>query len=196
MDLTRTSELDAVNTILAIMGESPVDTLDVSGNVNVDRAQAFLREYSREVQERGWQFNTDEDYSMALDVNSKIPVAANILHITTSGTHKYRYNVVERAGFLYDVKDQTDVFTEALLCRVVWFQEFTDIPEAARRYITILTARAAQERMLGSEALHKFTADDESRALTSLHRSELRLRKARSLTGSYTVYQTLRNRVI
>jgi hypothetical protein len=196
MELTRTSELDAVNIILSIMGESPVDTLDVSGNVNVDRAQAFLREFSREIQERGWHFNTDEDYAMARDVDTKIPVPSNVLHITTSGSHKYTYNVVERGGYLYDVKDQTFLFDEALDCRVVWFLDFTDIPEAARRYITIIAARAAQERMLGSEALHKFTADDEGRALTSLQRSELRLRKSRSTTGSWTVYSTLRNRVI
>jgi hypothetical protein len=196
MELTRTSELDAVNTILSIMGETPVNTLDVAGNLHVEQAQARLREYSRDIQERGWHFNTDQDYSMARNGANRIPVPDNVLHITTSGNHKHKYKVVERGGFLYDIEEQSFTFDEALLCRVVWFMEFDEIPEAARRYITIRAARALQERMVGAETTHKFTADDEAMALGSLNRAELRLRKANMLTGSWSVFQTIRNRRI
>jgi len=46
--------------------------------------------------------------------------------------------------------------------------KFTDLPESARRYITIRSARIFQDRVVGSDLLHGFHQQDELRALVEL----------------------------
>ena len=60
-----TSELDAVNTMLAVIGESPVDSITEATQANVDMAVATLRETAREVLTMGWRFNTEFGYQIA-----------------------------------------------------------------------------------------------------------------------------------
>jgi hypothetical protein len=177
MPLARTTKLQAVNTILSVLGESPVNTLDVSGNLTISNAQTFLEEHSRAVQTRGWSFNTDNEYLLARNVDNKIPVAGNILKVSPDGNDD-DLDVVQVGDFLYDRKNRSFTFTQDVSCKVVWYREFEELPEAARRYIEICAARAAQERMLGSEALVKFTADDEARAMLEMVRAETQARNA------------------
>lgn len=195
MDLTRTSELEAVNTILAVMGEAPIDSLDVTGNLAAEKAQATLLEMSRLVQGRGWYFNTDYEYSMALSIDNKLPVAANMLEVVPDGSY-YGKPYTQRGEYLYDLENQTFTFSSAITCKVIWMLDWVDIPEAARRYILVRAARTAEERGQGSEAVQKFTADDEMEARTAINRQELRMSRINSLTGSYTISRMLRNRRI
>ena len=60
MALTST-KLDAVNTILSNIGQSPVVNL-TSGNPIVEMAELTLDEISRTVQSDGWVFNTEYGY--------------------------------------------------------------------------------------------------------------------------------------
>ncbi len=192
--LTPTTELEAVNTILSIMGESPVNSLSVEGDLYVERAQSALKEMSREVQSKGWYFNRDYEYSLAKDVDGKISIPLNALEVTPDGDN-YEDPFVSRGDFLYDIEDQTYVFTAAVSCTIVWFLDWTNLPQAARRYITIRAARAAQERLVGSENVHKFTMDDEKMALNELMRNELRAVRANVFTkGSTTITKMIRNR--
>jgi hypothetical protein len=73
-DLVLTTELDAVNTMLYTIGEQPVSSLAESGLADVAIAKTILTEQSRRFQAKGWDFNTDKDYALAVDINSKIPV--------------------------------------------------------------------------------------------------------------------------
>lgn len=194
--LIRTSELEAVNTILAVMGESPINSLDVEGNLNIERAQSALREMSREVQSKGWYFNRDYEWSLPVNVDSKVPVPTNALECVPDGTAASKH-YAHIGDFLYNITDQTYVFTAAVPCTITWFRDWTELPEGARRYILIRAARAAQERQVGSENMHKFTQDDEQHALTELVREQVRASRANMLTGSYTVWNAaLRNRRI
>ena len=55
---TRTTELEAINTILSTIGESPLNTLSGSLPVDGTMAKNVLNEINREVQSMGWHFNT------------------------------------------------------------------------------------------------------------------------------------------
>ena len=63
------SELDAVNSILMSVGESPVNTLDTQ-SPEVAIAQKTLRQVCREILSEGWVFNTEYQYPIALDSSS------------------------------------------------------------------------------------------------------------------------------
>ena len=50
----------------------------------------------------------------------------------------------------------------------MYFLEFEEIPEAARRYLMIRAARIFQDRMVGSANHHAYNMIDEVRALADL----------------------------
>jgi len=81
--ITNTSELQAINTILSIIGEAPVSSITTNIGSDVSIAKQILDESSVSVQSKGWNFNTEESYSLALDSNNKVPVPSNCVWLTT-----------------------------------------------------------------------------------------------------------------
>ena len=69
------SELEAVNLMLEVIGEQPVNSIE-SGVSLANQAQRLLHETSREVQTIGLNCNTESEYQLSLDGDSKVPVAS------------------------------------------------------------------------------------------------------------------------
>tara|TARA_R100001594_G_scaffold123121_1_gene159453 strand:+ start:239 stop:853 length:615 start_codon:yes stop_codon:yes gene_type:complete len=169
-----TSELEAINTILSAIGEAPINSLTGSLPIDATQAQNLLKEISREIQAAGWHFNSFYDYTLSLDTDSKIPLATNIMRVDLN-INKYdvgTYNVIKRGGFLYNKKGNTFTFDKALDAKVILFLPFDELPENARRYITIRAARIFQDRLLGANTLHGFGVQDELNALAILKQEE------------------------
>jgi hypothetical protein len=59
------SELEAVNAMLSAVGEAPVASLTGTLPTNVTLARNLLTRTSREVQGKGWRFNTEFGYEIA-----------------------------------------------------------------------------------------------------------------------------------
>jgi hypothetical protein len=59
INLAPTTELEAVNAMLASIGEAPIDTLDSATQADVVMAINTLRNTAREIQSMGWRFNTE-----------------------------------------------------------------------------------------------------------------------------------------
>ena len=74
---TRSTELEAVNTILSTIGEAPLNSLSGSLPVDGTMAKNVLSEISREVQSAGWHFNTHYKSTLTRDTNNNIPVATS-----------------------------------------------------------------------------------------------------------------------
>ena len=163
MQLTPTTELEAVNEMLGTIGESPVSDLVSASSVDVAVARDILRAASRETQSKGWWFNHDEGYTFVLNAQKQVVPANDILSLRPSlgGAQ-----LILRNGKVYDRRRKADTFTSAPTCDVVWFFNYESLPESARRYIAIRAARIFQKRVLGSEALDVFTEDDERAAYT------------------------------
>jgi len=178
---TLTSELDAINVMLGAIGMAPINSL--SGNVTADvtMAQNILHEISREVQQRGWHFNKEENYPLAPNVDGKIILSTNILRVDLPSRYNGRYDVVQRGLTLYDRKNRTDLFTETLKAEVVLFLPWESLPEPARRYITIRAARVFADRAVTTDALHSFTQEDEFVALSNLKQFD-------GDTADYTIF--------
>lgn len=164
LTLTPTSELDAVNTILGVIGEAPVNSLEVAGMASVDVARQILHDVSREIQGQDWEFNSETSYSLPLTLEGYIQVPPNILKIDVTDTWLQKYLPVQRGTRLYDRKNHTYVFPEALDFDVVWFLPFEELPEQLRRYVTIRAARVFQRRFLNSDQVNAITEEEEQRA--------------------------------
>jgi hypothetical protein len=172
--LTNMSELQAVNMMLTTIGEQPIANLnDKAGLQDASIAQDILHNTSRQVQSRGWIFNTDLQKILSPDSTTagggKIKVDSNVLRIdTTSKVRSNKTDVVERAGYLYDREKNTNLFTDTVTVDYVTFLPFESIPESARRYIAVKSARIFHDRVVGSGELHAFFQQDEMQAWSDL----------------------------
>jgi len=169
--LANMSELQAVNMMLTTIGEQPIGNLnDKAGLQDASIAQDILHNTSRQVQSRGWIFNTDLQKVMSPDNSigdgsGKIKVDTNVLRIdTTSKVRSNKTDVIERAGYLYDREKNTNLFSDSVTVDYVTFLPFDSLPESARRYIAVKSARIFHDRVVGSGELHNFFQQDELQA--------------------------------
>ena len=183
---TRTSELEAVNTILSTIGEAPLNTLSGSLPVDGTIAKNVLSEVSREVQSQGWHFNTHYKVTLSRDTNNKIPLATNVVRVEVDPRRysKVSYDIVQRNNELYNLAKNEDTFdTNFKDATVVYLLPFDEIPEQAKRYITIRSARIFHDRTLGANTIHKFSQEDEAKSLSILKQAE-------SHTGDYSIFDS------
>ena len=170
MALTATTKLEAVNTLLTAIGEAPVNSL-TSGLVDAETAETILDSVSREVQSQGWNFNTDYEREFTLDSNKQIVLPPDILRIDMAERRTTELDVVARGSKLYNRATNSfyfDASISSVKMNAVVLLNFDDLPEAARRYVTIRSTRIFQDRVVGSETLHAFHQRDELVALVEL----------------------------
>lgn len=189
--ITLTSELEAVNTLLAAIGEDPVSSLLVTDVADVADAKAKLDEVSREVQTKGWAFNTEEQYPLSRDVNGYINVPPNLMKMSLSRVDYPDVDVALRGTRLYDKVNHTYIFTADLNATTVFLLSWDELPQVARHYIMVKASRAYQARNLGATSLFQFTEADEATALVNLQEAEGETGRYNMLTDSYSVANTL-----
>lgn len=183
------TELEAVNLMLSVIGEAPVNTLTVSGLSDVAIARNILSETSRAVQERGWHFNTEDDYTLAAESDGSIPVPSNVLRIDPMRNENL--DLVQRGNRMYDREKHTFSIGRSVKFAVTFGLPFDQLPQAARHYIAVKAARSFQKRTLGSQLIEAFTQDDEMNALLAMKDQETDTGDFNLLTGSWDTLQIL-----
>lgn len=192
MALTLTTELDAINIMLGTIGESPINSLDAAtGVVDAVTARSILAEVAVQVQEEGWHFNTDYEFTMTPSVGSgEIFVAPNTIEVDVS-PYTSDVDVAIRGNRLYDRKNKTFSFSKPIKADLTILLEFNELPQAARHYITVRSARVFQQRVVGSDTLGSFTEADEARALRAMRRYEAKSGDYNILTSNYSVMRVI-----
>ena len=182
---TRTTELEAVNTILSTIGEAPLSTLTGSLPVDGTTAKNVLNEINREVQSAGWQFNTHYKVDFTRDSDNKIPIGTDVLRVELNNKYsKSSYDITQRDSYLYNLAKNTNTFDQDFTENtIVYLLDFTNLPELARRYITIRSARVFHDRTLGANTIHKFSSEDEARSLAVMKQAEMQ-------TGDHTIFDS------
>jgi hypothetical protein len=162
------SELDAVNELLASIGEDPVSDLEdlpPSGNT----ALSILRNQSRQVQEEPRWFNLETDVMLTQDVDGFVHVPDNVLDIdSTDG------DIIQVGDRLYNRDSKTYVFSAPVSCEVLWHRPWDELPSVARRFITALAIERFIEGFPGAEATTPSRQRNLARANSAFVRAEIR----------------------
>ena len=183
--ITPTTELQAINTMLSFIGEAPVSS--ITGNIGTDVAVAvnILDETSMSVQSQGWFFNREFEVTQARDSDNKVPLDSNCVQAEASRPYQYLYQYTIRNGFLYDLKNHTDVFTYNPQIDKVLVQQFEHLPEYARRYIVVKASRRFAARYVGATELIKMAQLDEQEAHMAFEQADSRAMDANMLNDDY-----------
>jgi hypothetical protein len=168
--MAASTKLEAVNIMLSTIGEAPVNSLS-SGLVDAELAETILNTVSKNVQSDGWNFNREYDYTITPTAKGEINLPSNILR-ADAALEPYSKDLVQRGTRMYDKKEHTFNIGMPVKLDVVFELDFADIPEVAKRYITIKAARIFQDRVVGSDTLHGFTEMEEQAAFYSLREFE------------------------
>jgi hypothetical protein len=158
-----TTKLEAVNQMLAGIGQAPAIALD-QANPELSIAELTLDQVTREVLGEGWHFNTEINYPLQSDVNGTIFVPPNVLSLSDNKqSNRQNYQTVLRDGRLYDKLAHTFTFppNETIRCDVVWLFDFEDLPQPFQAYITQRATRLFAGRVQGSQEMVAFNAQDE-----------------------------------
>lgn len=173
--------IDSVNILLQTIGEEPIETLeDVNSILEAKLAMSAIMEAKRNVLARGWDINTDDDFSFNPDVSGFINIPPHVLDLNVDGS-----NIIIRDWKLYDKDNKTRVFSEPVSCQVIWNLDFNTLTHPLRHYITMVAARRFQARMITDVSLYQFTKQDEQDALIDAKRSNAYTGEFNLLNGTY-----------
>lgn len=182
MPLSKTTKIQAINTMLSTVGEPPINSL-AAQRADALIAQNILDEVSREVLTYGWQFNTDEGIYLTPDSNTGFIYVPDTVVRVDMDRNELEYDIVVRGNRLYNRKNNSYVFSGQIKVVQIYLMDFDEMPETAKRYVTIRAARIFQDRMVGSEKHHAFTLRDEVAALATMNEYE-------NEVGDYTIFDS------
>ena len=172
------AELQAVNEILASIGQAPVTTIEAqtityedgtSAEIPINPEVAIvyetLTQVSREVQAEGWTFNKENEYPITPDSNGYLSMTGSMLQMDLSDTvANSTFDTVIRGGRLYDKIEHTDVWdtTETYDVDIVWYYDFVDLPQVFKDYVTSRAATRCAIRLVGDVNLTQSLASFET----------------------------------
>jgi|TARA_Y100000114_G_scaffold140831_1_gene146079 hypothetical protein len=194
MPVAATTRLESINIMMAAIGESPINTLQGVLPVDAQIAIDTLHEQDKMVQSEGWSFNTEIDVTLTRDNFKKIALPADVLRVDPNIHQHPTIDAIQRGVQMYDRLNNTFDFENDLICTIVYFRDFVEIPEPARNYITIKAARVFIDRLVGDAGLRGYTERDETRARAILLETDLSnadhniLRGDPSLTNVFDTY--------
>lgn len=162
------SEVQAVSELLAAIAEDPVENLDElppSGNT----ALVTLRSTSRDLQEEGHWFNSEDDYVLSPNEDGEI-----ILHDAILSIDSPDLDVIQRGSKLYNREDKTFTFDSDLNCSVILHIPWDELPSVARRYITALAIEKFVDGFPGANAVSEARNRNLIRAKAAFDKAEIR----------------------
>ncbi len=122
------TELKAVNSLLASIGDTPINSLDIV-HPDVDIARSIIESNSLALQSEDWYFNT-EHWEFNLDTSGMQPLPSNALYVNTPNP-----NWVKRGMYIYNMSNHTYIFSsedvDGLSYSVTSYLALPDLPYLA-----------------------------------------------------------------
>ena len=168
ISLTPVTELEAVNLLLAAIGEAAVSSLETATTVEVTQAKKLLSNVNRAAQQKGWHFNTEWDVVLTRDSDNRSPLSQSILSVYQLGQ---LMTIRGRSGdmYAYDLDNNTFTWTKNLNNAVtITLLDFVDTPNTFRQYVTTRAARIFQEEIIGQVSAETVNRQEEAEAYADL----------------------------
>lgn len=170
MEITAITELDAVNEMLSVIGESPVNTLENLQNIDAINALRILRAINRQEQARGWSFNIISEHTLNPDTYTKrIKWADNYLYLKGNNGEK----LIKNGEYIKDLSTGDTTFNSSITAEVILLVPFEEMPEPMRSYIVAKAAFNFQTRFLGASDLTSITQTSVQEAWMRLQEYEM-----------------------
>lgn len=139
------TKLEIVKHMLFTVGEQVPVTLE-SQHPSIIQALAILDSNDRDIQGRGWWYNTENSVTLAPDTEGAVIVPNNTLSLQVIACHSApimnRAQYTVRASKIYDTIAHTYNIGGPLLVNVVTQQPIEDIPHNAGTYLKHLAAES------------------------------------------------------
>lgn len=165
--------LDAVNDLLRAVRVAPVAGLLVTDlNADAQAAKQAIDGASIELQQQGWFFNTEEGVVLDPTVDGEIVLAENVLEVLSSRYRSSGNQLAHRGSRLYDPTKRTYAIGESVEVDIVIALDFSELPNAARLYVTALAARRFCLPRLPTNTTFAYTQEVLSTALTTLQQKD------------------------
>ena len=166
----RFSRLTAVNRILMFAGEQPVNSLSDDGINDTTLAEALLDQCNAEIQKEGLHVNT-EIFTYTPDEDGFISLPSGTLRVDCP---KFNRNVTQR-GYqptrLYDLDNNTYVFTDDIEIEIVIGMAFEDLPADIQFAIVDKAARMYQMSTVGDVNMDAILSEQELRSRMGMIRA-------------------------
>lgn len=174
------TELEAINKMLRDAGDSPVSTLVNDGVNDTDTAQQILAAKTIQILDPGQNFNK-KIVTLSPDSNGNIQLGNNVLRVDATD---YTVNVVARSSTLWDLDNNTDVFTDAVEVEIVYSLDFEDIPPATQNWIVAEASREYQMLTVGDAHKDAYLAEQEMLAKARFRKADALQRDSSFIDGT------------
>lgn len=160
------NKIDAINVILAAVGNSPINSLDEQEqSVDVYNAIRILDDVSRQVQRRGWQFNTVNERVIKPDSNTKqIRYNPSWIELFPLDGNVY----VKRGDYLFNQTNDTSEFDKDITLKIIEAVDFEDLPDCFKTYIVTKAAIKFQSRYLGDDSISQMLVAENNDAYSDI----------------------------
>jgi len=184
------SELDAVNKILAIAGDSPVQTLE-DEYIQAKLARQILTRASRDIQSVGWWFNEEEEVSLIPDVSGNITLGLNVISAKANDDSGA---IIQRGRRIYDRTNRTYTFTAAISADIVIGLEWDELPQTVRAHITDVACSIYNNDYFGAQEVKQQLQQNEQMSYITMKKEDIESRDVNLLQNSRVRNIAFKNR--
>lgn len=126
-----TTQLEILNHMMSVVGEAPVSS-PTSNHPTALSCTVTLQRVDKELQSRGWWFNTEYNLTLSPNGSGHVIVPAGTLYVDSVDLNS---RLVHRGNKLYDPLNHTYVIDKAVVVDAVIQLTISDLPEAAAAFI-------------------------------------------------------------
>ena len=131
-------EISEVNKVMRFIGEPPVTALN--SNSLASECVRLLRDTDKELQGRGWWFNTETDVELTANVSGQITVPTDALSVELND-YATRIKTVGGVRYLYNLKDKSYTsWSGTIKATVIYERTLIDTPQKYLEYLNVRVA--------------------------------------------------------
>lgn len=173
--LKQQTKVQAVNQMLAAVGESPINNLEAD-LAEAQTAIDVLDDVSRELQTRGWGWNRQVNRKIKRSATNEVYLPGNTLSVDIKDEYTKRpakgSRVAFRNGKLYDLVNFTYEFENDPCLDIVLGLDFDELPENARRAIVLDATARYTQIVIGVDSDTQFLTQQAIKAFIQLEQEE------------------------